>query len=113
MLGKKILYSEGGEVLAQAAQRAGCPIPGGAQGWAGWSPWAASAGGCNPAHNRELELSYHQRPFQPKPFCDSVKLTWPDMFFWKWPWAPCPVSLSWAGVGPANLQRSLPISAIL
>jgi len=35
---RKILYSEGGEALAQVAQRScGCPIiPGGVQGQAGW-----------------------------------------------------------------------------
>jgi len=32
-----VIYSEGGEALAQAAQ-SGCPIPGGAQGQVGWGP---------------------------------------------------------------------------
>ena len=34
---EEILHSEGGEALAQVAQRScGCPIPGGVQGQAGW-----------------------------------------------------------------------------
>ena len=32
-------FTQGSEVLAQAAQRScGCSIPGGAQGWDGWGP---------------------------------------------------------------------------
>ena len=36
---EEIFYSEGGEVLAQAAQRGcRCPIPGGIEGQVGWDP---------------------------------------------------------------------------
>ncbi len=35
----EMFHSEGGEVLAQAAQRrCECPIPGGVQGHIGWGP---------------------------------------------------------------------------
>jgi len=38
-LNEEILYSEGSEALAQAAQRScGCPIPGGVQGQLGMGP---------------------------------------------------------------------------
>jgi len=33
-----------------------CPIPGGAQAQVGW-PWAASAGGGQPAHGRKWALN--------------------------------------------------------
>ena len=34
----EVLHRESGEVLAQAAQGRGCPIPGGVQGQVGWGP---------------------------------------------------------------------------
>jgi len=73
---KDILYCEGGEALAQAAQRScGCSslagfkaMLDGALSTLGW--WKGSlpmAGGWN-----EVDL---QGPFQPKPFCDSMKIS--------------------------------------
>ena len=54
---EEILPSEGGEALAQAAQRScGCPIPGGAQGQAGWGLGRPDLVGDVPAHGRGLEL---------------------------------------------------------
>jgi len=53
----KILYSDGGEALAQAVQSScACPIPGGAQGWVGWGPWQPELEGDSPAHGRGLGL---------------------------------------------------------
>ena len=50
------VYSQGGEALAQAAQRScGCPIPGGVQGQAGGSGQLQLVGG-NPAHSTRLAL---------------------------------------------------------
>jgi len=53
----EIFYSQGGEVLAQAAQRScGRPIPGSIQGQAEWSPRQPELVSGNPAHGRGLEL---------------------------------------------------------
>ena len=45
------------EALAQVAQRScGCPVPGGAQGQAGWGPGKPELVGGKPAHGRGLKL---------------------------------------------------------
>ena len=50
---EEILPREGGEALAQAAQRScGCPLPGRAQGQAGWSSEHPGLVGDVPAHGR-------------------------------------------------------------
>ena len=47
------LHSEGGEALAQVAQRScGCPIPGMVQGQVGWGPGQPDLVGGVPAHGR-------------------------------------------------------------
>lgn len=47
---EEILYSDGGETLTQATQRGyECPVPGGVQGQAGWSPGQPDLVGGNPA----------------------------------------------------------------
>ena len=52
-----ILYSEGGEALAQAAKKCcGYPIPGGIQLQAGWGPGQPDLVGGSPAQGRGLEL---------------------------------------------------------
>ena len=72
-----ILYSEGGEALAQAAKKCcGYPIPGGIQLQAGWGPgqpglvFDMEVG--SPACGRGLELDDPWSPFQPKPFYDTM-----------------------------------------
>jgi len=70
-----ILSGEGGEALAQAAQRScGCPIPENAQGQVGrgWEQPAQVAD--VPAHCRGLHWMPFKGPFQPKPFYDSTIL---------------------------------------
>jgi len=48
---RKILYSESGEALAQAAQRrCGCSILGGIQGQVGWGPRQPNLVDGNPTH---------------------------------------------------------------
>lgn len=57
MCKEEMIYSEGSEVLAQAAQRSFvCPIPGNSQGQAGWGPVLTRTGGWQAVHDRELEL---------------------------------------------------------
>ena len=54
---EEIFYSEGGEALAQTAQRGcECPNPGGVQGWVEWAPVQHELLGGSPAHSRGLEL---------------------------------------------------------
>ena len=48
-----VLHHEGGEALAQVAQRScGCPLPGSAQGQAGWSSEHPGLVEDAPAHGR-------------------------------------------------------------
>ena len=55
---RRKFFTEGGEALAQAAQRScGCPIPGGAQGQAGWGFGQPGLGGGVSAHDRFLEAN--------------------------------------------------------
>jgi len=50
---KEILYNEGVEALAQAAQRGGrCPIPGNVQGKVGWGSERSDVVEDVPAHCR-------------------------------------------------------------
>jgi len=52
---EEILYCEGGEALAQVAQRScGCPLPGSVQGQVGWSSEQPGLGEGLPAHGRGL-----------------------------------------------------------
>ena len=51
----EFLYSEGGEALAQVAQRSGCPILG-VVGQVGWGPDPPDLLSGNPAYSRRLEL---------------------------------------------------------
>ena len=56
------MNSEGGEALAQAAQRScGCPIPGGAQGQAGWGFGQPGPVGGVPAHGRGVGTGWSVR----------------------------------------------------
>ena len=58
--------------MAQAAQRGcGCPIPGYAQGQAGWGPGQLSWG-ASTAHSKGMELNDLCGTFQLKPFYDSI-----------------------------------------
>jgi len=67
------LYCEGGEALAQVAQRScGCPLPGSVQGQAGQGFEQPGLVEGVPAHGRGVRLDDLQGPFQPKPFCNSV-----------------------------------------
>ena len=51
----EIFYSEGGEALAQAAQRScECPIPGGIQGQVGWGPGQPELVGGSPARGKRV-----------------------------------------------------------
>jgi len=64
---------EGGEALAQVAQRScGCPLLGRIQGQVGWSSEHPGLVEDVPAHGRGLEPDDLQGPFQPKPFYDSM-----------------------------------------
>ena len=50
---EEVYYSQGGEALAQTAQRScGCPIPEGTQDQVGCSPRQLELEGGNPAHGR-------------------------------------------------------------
>ena len=52
----EILYPEGSEELAQAAQSScGCPISGGIQGQVGWGPGQPELVGGSPAHGWGLD----------------------------------------------------------
>jgi len=58
---RRTFFTEGGEVLAQAAQRScGCPIPGGTQGHIGWGlghpDLVSSLVIGNRTHSKGLEL---------------------------------------------------------
>ena len=67
---EKIIYLEGDEILAYAAQRScGCPIPGGVQGQVGCGPGQPEQVRGSPAHGRELKLN---DPLQPRPFYVSI-----------------------------------------
>jgi len=58
MLGKKSIYSDGGEALAQAAQRGcGCPISRGIQIQVGGSHGQPDPVVSSPAHGRGFEIS--------------------------------------------------------
>ena len=60
--------------LAQAAQRGGgCPIPGNTQGQVRGGSGQPDPGEDVPAHCRGLGWMAFRGPFQPKPFCDSMK----------------------------------------
>lgn len=62
--------------VAQAAPRSwGCPIPGSAQGQAGWGLGFGQPGLMEgvPAHGRGWNWVVVKGPFQPKLFCDSNK----------------------------------------
>jgi len=53
---EEILPHEGGETLAQVAQRScGCPLPGSVQGQVGWSSEQPGLVEAVPAHGRGLE----------------------------------------------------------
>jgi len=69
---EEILHCEGGEALAEAAQRScGCPLPGRVQGQAGQGWEHPGLGEGVPAYGTGWELDDLQDPFQPKPFCDT------------------------------------------
>ena len=69
---EKILHCEGGETLEQIAQQGcGCP-PWKYQGHARWDFEQPGLEGGVPGYSRGLELDDRKRPFQPKPFCDSM-----------------------------------------
>ena len=54
---EEVLHCEGGEALAQGAQRGcGCPIPGSVQGRVGWGFEQPGLVEGVPAHGRGLEL---------------------------------------------------------
>jgi len=60
---------EGGETLAQVAQRGGgCPIRGNVQGQVGWGSEQPDPAEDVPAHGRGLGWMDFKGPFQPKPF---------------------------------------------
>ena len=62
------------QALEQLVQRGrGCPLPGGIQGQAGCGSGQPGLLVGDPAHSRGLELDEHCGPFQPRPFCDSMK----------------------------------------
>ena len=66
---EEILPHEGAEALAQAAQRScGCPLPGRAQGQAGWGWEHPGLVEGVPARGRGLGLGGLSGPFPPKPF---------------------------------------------
>jgi len=70
-----ISYAEGGETLAQVAQRGGrCPSPGNTQGQVGWSLEQPDPGEDVPAHCRGLGWMASEGPFQPKAFYESMIL---------------------------------------
>jgi len=70
------LTKQGGDTLEQVAQRGcGCPIPGGIQGQAGCGSGQPGLLIGDPAHSRGLKLDDHCRPFQLRPFYDSVTYT--------------------------------------
>ena len=92
MFQEEIVYCEGGETLAQVAQRLWMPLPGSIQGQAGWVFEEPGLEGGVPAYRRGLELGDLKGPFQPKPFYDSVlhfvqvcflkkELVWTRSFF--------------------------------
>jgi len=54
----------------------GCPIPGDIQGQAGCGSGQPGLVVGNPAHSRGLKLDGRWGPFQPRPFCDSMILSY-------------------------------------
>jgi len=71
---EEILYSKGGEALAQAAQRScGCPIPGGVLSQVGWGPGQPELVGRQPfLWQRGWNWMDFKIPSIPsKLFCDS------------------------------------------
>ena len=61
-------------MLEQAAQGGcGCPVSGSSQGQAGWGFEQPGPGEVSLSIAGGLELGDLKGPFQPKPFCDSVK----------------------------------------
>ena len=70
---KQILYYEGGEALAQAAQRScGCLLPGSVQGQAGWGFEQPGLVEGVLTHGRAVGTRCSLRSLLPKPFYDSV-----------------------------------------
>jgi len=71
---EEIFYHEGGETLAQVAQRGGGgPIPGSIPGQLGRGVEQPGQGEDGPARCRELGWMAPEGPFRPKEFCDSTK----------------------------------------
>jgi len=58
----EFLYSEGGEALAQVAQRSGCPILG-VVGQVGWGPDPPDLVSISPAPRKALKLDGLSGPF--------------------------------------------------
>jgi len=74
---EELVPHEGGETLAQVAQRGGrCPIPGNIPGQVGRGSEHPELGGDVPAHGRGLGWVASKGPFPPKPVCDSTVLCW-------------------------------------
>jgi len=72
---EELVYAEGGETLAQVAQRGGrCPIPGTIPGQVGWGSEHPDLVGDVPAHGRGLDWMALKGPFPTKPVCDSMIL---------------------------------------
>ena len=70
-----VLILEGGETLAQDAQRGGrCPVPGDIQDQAGWGSEHPDPVEAVPARCRGVGWVASEGPFPPRPFCDSVIL---------------------------------------
>ena len=68
-----IFCAEGGETLAQVAQRGGrCPVPGNIQGQVGQGSEQPDLVEDVPAHCRGVGLDGLSCPFQPKLFYDSM-----------------------------------------
>ena len=71
---EEIFYSEGGETLAQVAQRGSDPIPGNIQGQVGQGSEQPDLVEDVPAHCRGAGLETSKGPFQPKSFYDSMMI---------------------------------------
>jgi len=68
-----MFYDEGGETLAQVAQRGGrCPIPGNIPGQVGRGSEQPDPVEDVPAHCRGVGLDALKGVFRHKPFCDSL-----------------------------------------
>ena len=71
---KKVFYNKGSEALEHVDKRGGgCPIPGRIQCQAGLVSGQPGLVVGDPARSRGLELDEHCGPFQPRPFCGSMK----------------------------------------